>query len=99
MTEHTDTKALEDLYNWPATPAAPRRAWYRALWTWIKEDLFAKPFEPIEPISQDEPIRKRLRTYQRGVKLARRLHRLNQDEARETLRVTAMLLGFTKRKQ
>ena len=94
MTEHTDRQALEAMIALPMTPACP---WYRAAWTWIKEELFAKPFEPIEPISQDAPIRRRIRIYKRGTRLARRLHRLNQAEAKETLAVTAMLLGFRTR--
>ena len=98
-TEHTDRQALADLWQrMDATPVmSATRPWPRVLWTWITEELFAKPFEPVEPISQDEPIRRRIRIYKRGTRLARRLHRLNQAEAKETLAVTAMLLGFRTR--
>jgi len=94
MNEHTDPKALEALWNRSIVEPIPSPPWYRIAWVWLRENVFKEPFEPVESVSQDEPIRRRIRIHARAVKLARRLHRLKQDEAREILEVSAMLLGF-----
>lgn len=103
--EHTDPKALDHFYNLHERAMAPRPAdiatapaWYRRLWRWITEDLFApfEPVEPLEPLGRDSPVRRRLRIYKRSVKLAKRLRWYRQDEARDILITTTMLLGFEK---
>jgi hypothetical protein len=96
-TEHTDRRALEDLYNWPPHVARPSSSapWYRLLfrpvWRFVSEDLWRAP---VEGYADDSPVLRRVRIHEWGTSLARRLHKIDQGEAREVLAVTAMLLGF-----
>ena len=86
--EHTDPTALDQFYN---LPSAQTRPWYRVVWTWCREELFKEPFEVR---SEDDAVLKRIRVHERATAGARRLRKLQRDEAADILVVTAMLLGF-----
>lgn len=88
--EHTDPKALDQFYNLPAVPTRPRR-WYSRLWTWLKEDLLKEPFEPR---GAEAAVVRRIRVHELATAGARRLHKLDREDAADILVVTAMLLGF-----
>ena len=88
--EHTDPKALEELYALKS-PTVPTVSVLRRLWTWTKEDLFGEPYEP--PVGDDDVMR-RIRVHQRSTALARKLHKVPREDAADILVVTAMLLGF-----
>lgn len=98
--EHTDPKALDAMWNHSLVERihSPSRPWYLRLRRWITEDLFApfEPVEPLEPLGRHAPIPRRLRIYKRSVKMAKRLRWYREDEAREILDVTTMLLGFER---
>ena len=94
--EHTNRNAIDELYSSLPAPARPRRSWLRAVWRWIKEELFA-PFEPVEPLGpygRHALIPRRIRIHKRAVKLAKYMRWYDQDEAREIYAVVGMLLGF-----
>ena len=88
--EHTDRQALERMAELAArsTPSLP---WYRLAWLWIKEDLFKAP---IEPRTEDDAVSRRIHVHEWATACARRLRKLDREEAAEILVVTAMLLGF-----
>jgi len=88
MSEHTDPKALDEMYKLPSVQTRP---WYTIAWTWIKEDLFKEPFEVR---TEDDAVLRRIRVHERATAGARRLRKLPRDEAADILVVTAMLLGF-----
>jgi len=91
--EHTDPKALDEMWQRPSPQAAPapRVSFLRRLWTWTKEDLFGEPYEP--PVG-DDVVMRRIRVHQRSTALGRKLQKLPAKDAAEILVVTAMLLGF-----
>lgn len=97
--EHTDPKALEALWNRSVIepvmrPGAP---WYRriarAVWRFLKVDLWK---EPLEQYPDDSAVLRRIRIHEWATGGARRLRKLDRDEAREVLNVTATLLGFER---
>lgn len=100
MTEHTDRQALEDLYSWPVPDVGrppERPSWYRqaarAVWRFVWVDLWRAP---LEPYPDDSAVLRRIRIHEWATGGARRLRKLDREEAREILRVTGMLLGFAK---
>lgn len=91
--DHTDIQALDALYNRPVAPAPTRTGVLRTIWLWLREDLFREPYE-IRGEDLDDAVLRRIRIHERGTASARRLRKLNRDDARAILEVTAMLLGF-----
>ena len=97
MTQHTDRSQLEALYRMPAIETlAPRwRRWGDAAWAWLSESV------TILTIVNDpalEAARRRIKVYKVALKGAERLSRYERSEAQEVLRVTAMLLGFGRKR-
>ena len=86
--EHTDPKALDQLYYLPSPPPRP---WYATVWLWIKEDLLK---EPLESRDEDNEVMRRIRVHEWATRGARRLRKLDRKDAADILVVTAMLLGF-----
>lgn len=90
MTEHTDPKALEALWNRSVVEPIGRPRWYARLWAWL-EDWHR---EPVVAVPVPDLVARRIRVYRVGTRYARRLSRIDAGEAREILSVAAMLLGF-----
>lgn len=88
-TEQTDSKALDEMYKLGV--AAPPPSFLSRLWTWMKESLFGEPYEP--PIGDDKVLR-RIRIHEKATSAARKLHKLDPEDAAHILVETAMLLGF-----
>lgn len=92
MIERTDRSQLEKLY---ALPSAPWRSqwwhWLTQLKAWLTERVTVLEIYTNPP---ENAITRRLRIHQRALEGAKRLHRLDRDEAKEILRITGMLLGF-----
>lgn len=99
MTEHTDPKALEALWNRSGIEAIrhPVGRWYRraggVVWRFLVYDLWRAP---LENPSEDDAILRRIRIHEWATGGARRLRKLDLAEAREVLTVTAMLLGIER---
>lgn len=94
MTEHTDPQALDAMWTRSIVEPMPQPAgpsFLRRVWTTIKEDLFGEPYEV--PLMHDA-VSRRIRIHEKGTAAARKLRKLDPEEARETLAVAAMLLGF-----
>jgi hypothetical protein len=95
--EHTDPKSLEALWNRSVVEPMPRAGgrWYRRLtrivWHFLKVDLWK---EPLEQFPDDSAVLRRIRIHEWATGGARRLRKLDREEAAEILVVTAMLLGF-----
>ena len=92
MTARTDRSQLEKIYSLPAKAAPGRLAgWWILCRGWLSERVTVLEIYVNPP---ENAITRRLRIYQRALDGAKRLHRLDRDEAREILRVTGMLLGL-----
>lgn len=91
--EHTDKKALDAMWNRSIVEpmVRPGIRWYRRLYTWLKVEVF---WAPIEIPSEAGPLLRRIEIHEKAVRGARRLHKLDREEQREVLLVTAELLGF-----
>ena len=90
MTERTDRSQLEKLYALPvAEPPARWRRSLASLKAWLSERVTVLEIYSNPP---ENAITRRLRIHQRALEGAKRLHRLDREEAKEILRVTGMLL-------
>jgi hypothetical protein len=91
--EHTDPKALDRLFH--LETVVPSTSWVRraaaAVWRFVTVDLWRAP---LDPPSEDSAVLRRIRIHEWATGGARRLRKLDRDEAAEVLAVTAMLLGF-----
>jgi hypothetical protein len=88
--EHTDPKALEAIYAIPSPEPAQPRNW-RLIWTWMEEQFWK---EKVEAYPVPDPVARRIRVHRVAVRYARKLAKIDQNEAADILVVTAMLLGF-----
>lgn len=99
--EHTDKKALDAMWNRSVVEPLPSAGmrWYRRLtrivWHFLKVDLWK---EPLEQFPDDSAVLRRIRIHEWATGGARRLRKLDREEAAEVLVVTAMLLGFEESK-
>lgn len=93
--EHTDPKALEAMWGQSIVEPMrrPRLRWYRRLYIWLKVEVF---WAPIEIPSEAGPLLRRIEIHEKAVRGARRLHKLDREEQRAVLIVTAELLGFDR---
>lgn len=90
MPEHTDPAALAELYSLPVALERPTPC-YRSVARWFSENIVKAP---LESRAEEDAVQRRIRVHEWATGGARRLRKLDRDEAREVLEVTAYLLGF-----
>lgn len=90
-----DRSQLETLYALPSpAPIRDWRIWMTRFKVWLNERVTVLELSMNPP---ENAITRRLRIHQYALNGAKRLHRLDRNEAKEILRVTGMLLGFDRK--